>query len=123
MGRGMHISLRNLFWQTFYTVGILLLAAIPVVGWVAPLLGMTFECFFLGFSMLDYTNERRGLSAADSIDFINRHKGLAIGNGAVFFLMHAIPLVGWVFAPGYSVIAATLSMQKFERPNLLTPIL
>jgi CysZ protein len=61
--------------------------------------------------MLDYTNERKGLSSSRSIDFINVHKGLAIGNGMVFYLMHALPVIGWVFAPGYAVIAATLSLQ------------
>lgn len=118
--RGIRIALRNIFWQTFYTLGILLLAFIPVVGWVGPLLGMFLECFYLGFSMLDYTNERRGYNATVSIDFINRHKGLAIGNGMIFFLMHAIPFFGWVFAPGYAVVAATLSLQNTvaERPEI-----
>lgn len=121
--RGINIAVRNLFWQTFYTLCMLVLAAIPVLGWVGPVLGMTFECFYLGFSMMDYTNERRGYSASESIEFINTHKGLAVGNGLVFFLLHAIPVVGWIFAPGYSVIAATLSMQQPDRPNLITPIL
>jgi CysZ protein len=61
--------------------------------------------------MLDYTNERKHLSASESIDLINRHKGLAIGNGIVFYLIHILPVIGWVFAPGYAVVAATLSLQ------------
>lgn len=117
--RGIKIALRNTFWQTFYTLGIIILAFIPVFGWISPLLGMFFECFYLGFSMLDYTNERRGYSAAISIDFINHHKGLAIGNGMVFFLMHAVPLIGWIFAPGYAVVAATLSLQDTVAPQTL----
>jgi CysZ protein len=40
------------------------------------------------------------------------HKGLAIGNGLMFFLMHLILIVGWVLAPAYAVIAATLSLHK-----------
>jgi CysZ protein len=39
---------------------------------------------------------------------------LAIGNGMIFYLMHALPVIGWIFAPGYAVIAATLSMQEEE---------
>lgn len=65
--------------------------------------------------MLDYTSERKGLSASESIDFIGRHKGLAIGNGMIFYLMHTLPVVGWVFAPGYAVIAATLSLQDEQQ--------
>jgi CysZ protein len=112
--RGIRIALRNTLWQTVYTVFILFLALIPVLGWLTPLLALFIECYYFGFSMLDYTNERNQLSAPESIDMINRHKGLAIGNGMVFYLMHALPFVGWVFAPGYAVVAATLSLQEEE---------
>ncbi|MEY3376647.1 MAG: hypothetical protein RL463_957 [Bacteroidota bacterium] len=50
----------------------------------------------------------------ESIDFIGRHKGLAIGNGIIFYLMHSIIIVGWVLAPAYAVIAATISMQEIK---------
>ncbi len=46
----------------------------------------------------------------ESIEFIGKHKGLAIGNGMVFYLMHLVPIVGWVLAPAYAVIAATISL-------------
>ena len=113
--RGIHIAVRNLLWQTVYTISILVLALIPVVGWVAPLVSLFIECFYFGFSMLDYTNERKGLSASQSIDFINRHKGLAIGNGMIFYSIHLLPVIGWIFAPGYAVVAATLSMQEKKK--------
>ena len=114
IGRGIKIALRNTLWQTVYTISILILALIPVFGWITPLLALFIECYYFGFSMLDYTNERKGLSSAKSIEFINLHKGLAIGNGMIFYLMHALPVIGWIFAPGYAVIAATLSMQEEE---------
>jgi CysZ protein len=109
--RGIRIALRNTLWQTVYTISILILSLIPIVGWATPVLAIFVECFYFGFSMLDYTSTRKGLSAAESIDFIGRNKGLATGNGMVFYLMHAIPVAGWIFAPGYAVIAATLSLQ------------
>ena len=64
------------------------------------------------FSMLDYTNERRGFGVVRSIEYINKRKGLAIGNGMVFYMLLGIPLLGWVVAPGYAVVAATLSMHE-----------
>jgi CysZ protein len=60
--------------------------------------------------MLDYSCERNKLSPSESIAFIGRHKGLAVGNGMVFYLMHFIPVIGWVLAPAYAVIAATISL-------------
>ncbi len=110
--RGIQIAFRNLLWQTVYSVAILFLCLVPLVGWASPVLAVFVECYYLGFSMLDYTSERKGLTATASIDFIGEHKGLAIGNGMVFFIMHAVFFVGWVMAPGYAVVAATLSLQE-----------
>ncbi len=67
--------------------------------------------------MIDYSLERNKLSPAASIDFISNHKGLAIGNGLMFYLMHIVPVIGWVFAPAYAVVAATLSLYKVGGEN------
>lgn len=112
--RGTRLSLRNALWQTVYVITLLILSLIPVVGWIAPLIALFVECYYYGFSMLDYSCERNKLSPAESIHFIGRHKGLAIGNGLMFYGMHALILVGWVLAPAYAVIAATLSLHKIK---------
>ena len=117
--RGIKLALRNMLWQTVYTVSILILSFIPVIGWVTPLLALLVECYYLGFSMLDYSCERNKLSTAQSIGFIGRHKGLAIGNGMVFYLMHFIPILGWLLAPSYAVIAATISLYKAKNEGLI----
>lgn len=117
--RGIKLALRNMLWQTVYTISILILSFIPVIGWVTPLLALLVECYYLGFSMLDYSCERNKLSTAQSIGFIGRHKGLAIGNGMVFYLMHFIPILGWLLAPSYAVIAATISLHKAKNEGLI----
>ncbi len=108
--RGIKIALRNMLWQTVYAISIFILAFIPVVGWVTPLISLMVECYYLGFSMLDYSCERHKLSTSQSISFIGKHKGLAIGNGLIFLLMHLVPFIGWLLAPSYAVIAATISL-------------
>lgn len=120
--RAIRIALRNILWQTVYLLSIFILAFIPVVGWMAPLIAILVECYYFGFSMLDYSSERNRLSATESISFIGRHKGLAIGNGLVFFVMHFIPFVGWMLAPTYAVVAATLSLKKYENEKLVLPV-
>lgn len=110
--RGIKIALRNTLWQTVYTISIFILSFIPVVGLFTTFLAILIESYYLGFSMLDYSCERNKLSTSQSIAFIGRHKGLAIGNGIVFYLMHLVVLVGWILAPSYAVIAATLSLLK-----------
>ena len=110
MGRGIRLAVRNSLWQTVYTVSILVLSFIPLVGWITPVISTFVECYFYGFSMLDYSCERHNLSPSASIAFIGQHKGLAIGNGLVFYGMHFVPFLGWVLAPSYAVIAATISL-------------
>lgn len=114
--RGIRLALRNTLWQTVYTLAILILSMIPVVGWITPVIAFLVECYYYGFSMLDYSCERHKLTPLQSIEFIGRHKGLAIGNGIIFFLMHGFLFVGWVLAPAYAVVAATISLyhQKEE---------
>jgi CysZ protein len=115
MLRGIKLALRNALWQTVYTVSILILSFIPVVGWVTPVISMFVECYYYGFSMLDYSCERHKLSPSQSVAFISNRKGLAIGNGLGFYLMHCLPIVGWVLAPAYAVIAATISLYYQEK--------
>jgi len=118
--RGIRISVRNALWQTVYVVFITLMSLLPVVGWPAPILSLFIECYYYGFSMLDYSMERHKRSVGESIYFISQHKGLAIGNGMVFYLMHLLPIVGWVLAPAYAVVAATLSLQRYKTSTAIT---
>lgn len=113
--RGIALAVRNSLWQTVYVVSLVILSLIPLVGWISPLIALFIECYYYGFSMMDYSCERRKLSASESIDFIGRHRGLAIGNGLMFYLMHGVIIIGWVLAPAYAVVAATLSLHKIKQ--------
>ena len=112
MARSIRLSLRNLMFQTLSLGATLLICFIPVLGWLTPLIALFIECYFLGFSMLDFSCERRHLTAEESTHFISHHKGLAIGNGLLFYMMHVFLIVGWIFAPSYAVIASTLSLHR-----------
>lgn len=110
--RGIRISLQNWLVQTLATLGLFLLSFIPVLGWVSPLGAMLMECYFLGFSMMDYSNAQQGMSLRQSMRMVREHRGLAIGNGLVFYLLHLLVLVGWVLAPSYSVIASSIRLHE-----------
>ncbi len=112
--RGIWIAARNSVWQTVYLAAIIFLCLIPLIGWCTPLLGLLIECYYYGFSMVDYSMKRNNKNASESIFFIGQHRGLALGNGLVFYSMHLLPFVGWVLAPAYSVIAATLSIEEIS---------
>ncbi|HWR31917.1 MAG TPA: EI24 domain-containing protein [Chitinophagaceae bacterium] len=108
--RSIKLALRNCGWQTVYLVALLLLSLIPVVGWITPLIALLMECYYFGFSMLDYSLARNEFNPSQSIHFIGRHKGMATGNGILFYLLHIIVIL----APAYAIIAGTLTIQKVK---------
>ncbi len=116
--RGINLSVRNGLWQTVYTFSILILSMIPILGWLTPALALLVECYYYGFSMLDYSMERHKKTPAESIYYVASHKGLAIGNGLVFYIMHLLPILGWIMAPAYAVVAATLSMYPLKQSEI-----
>ncbi|MEO6916998.1 MAG: EI24 domain-containing protein [Chitinophagaceae bacterium] len=113
--RGVRLALRNSLWQTVFSISLLILSCIPVVGWITPVIALFVECYYFGFSMLDYSCERHRLSPSESVVFVGKHRGLAIGNGLIFYLMHIVPFIGWMLAPSYAVVAATISIYYQEK--------
>lgn len=109
--RSVVMALRNCGWQTVYLVALMILSLIPVVGWIIPLVVLFVECYYYGFSMLDYGLARNNHSSSQSSHFIGRHKGLAIGNGILFYLMHVVIIL----APAYAIIAATLTVNQVKK--------
>lgn len=108
--RAISIAVRNCGMQTLYLFFLILLSLIPVIGWVTPLIVLVVECYYYGFSMLDYGFERNKFSMQQSIYFISRHKGYAIGNGILFYMMHLVV----IFAPAYAIVAGTLTVHKVK---------
>lgn len=108
--RSIKLALRNGGWQSVYLIALILLSLVPVIGWITPVIALLMECYYFGFSMLDYSFARANLTPAQSIAFTGRHKGLAIGNGLLFYIMHIVIIL----APAYAVIAATLSVHKVK---------
>ncbi len=107
--RGSWVASRNALWQSVYMLCILIVSVIPAVGWLTPVMAVLVECYYFGFSMLDYSMERNNKTTSESLAFIGQHKGLAIGNGIVFYILN-LTVIGCVIAPAYAVVAATLSI-------------
>lgn len=108
--RSIRLDLRNCGWQSVYLLALIVLSLIPVVGWITPIIALLMESYYFGFSMLDYSFARAKFSPSQSSQFIGRHKGLAIGNGFLFYAMHILLFL----APAYAIIAATLSVHKMK---------
>ena len=109
--RGLVLSFRNLLKELWYTLWLLLLGFIPIVGFIAPILIFLTQSFYAGFSNLDYTLEKY-YNVKNSKAFSRHHRWLAVGNGSVFLLLLTVPIVGLFLAPALSTVAATLETVK-----------
>lgn len=118
--RGVKINVRNLFMELWLTLVILLVSFIPIIGWFTSLLLFVVQAYYAGFGNMDYTLERH-FPYKESVSFVRKHRGVAIGNGIVFMLFLLIPVIGVILVLPLSVTAAstkTLEILKSERNKL-----
>lgn len=109
--RGIRINVRNLLKEILITIPVLLLSIIPVIGFFTTILLFLVQAYYAGFGNMDYTLERH-FKYKESIHFVNKNKGLAIGNGIVFMLFLLIPILGVILVLPLSVTAATTETIK-----------
>ena len=115
--RGIRINIRNLGKEILLTIPILLLGFIPVIGLISTVLLFLIQAYYAGFGNMDYTLERH-YKYKESIQFVKRNRGLAIGNGIVFMLFLLIPVVGIILVLPLSVTAATvLTVKQIQLKN------
>jgi len=104
--RGIRISVRNLIKEILISIPILLLSLIPVIGFMSTILLFLVQAYYAGFGNMDYTLERH-FNFKESITFVKKNRGLAIGNGIVFMLILLIPFLGVILVLPFSVVSAT----------------
>lgn len=85
---------------------------IPDANILTPGFLLLVGCYFYGFCLIDYVNERRRLNIAESVRFIRENAGFSFGVGLVFSLLFFIPLdLGVLVAPVLGIVAATIGMH------------
>jgi CysZ protein len=115
--RGIRINLRNLGKELLITIPILMLKFIPVINIFSTVLLFLVQAYYAGFGNMDYTLERH-FKYGESVQFVRKYRGIAIGNGIVFILLLLVPVVGIVLVLPLSVTAAslkTVTLLKEER--------
>ena len=114
--RSIKLTVRNLIREILVTIPILLLSIIPVIGIFFTFLLFIVQAYYAGFGNMDYTLERY-FSYKESVKFVNKNKGVAIGNGIVFILFLVIPVIGVILVLPLSVTAATKETVKRLNQN------
>ncbi|WP_299682112.1 EI24 domain-containing protein [uncultured Tenacibaculum sp.] len=111
LARGIRISLRNLGRELLLTLLIIILGFIPLIGIFSSIALFLVQAYYAGFGNMDYTLERH-YKYRDSVKFVKKNKGTAIGNGIIFILFLLIPIIGVVLVLPFSVTAATTETMK-----------
>ncbi|UKN00724.1 EI24 domain-containing protein [Paracrocinitomix mangrovi] len=109
--RGLRINLRNLFVELLITIPLMIFSLIPLINIFCIVLIFLIESYFAGFGNMDYTLERY-TDYSQSVKFVRKNKGIAIGNGIVFILLLFIPVVGICLALPLSTAAATIDTYE-----------
>jgi len=115
--RGNLLVIRNITIELLATLLLFFIGYIPIIGYLAPIVLLMISFYFFGFSMIDYSSERHKLSIRESVKYVRANKGFAIANGCVFYLLLLIPVLGLLIAPAYSIIAATIGVDKINNTN------
>jgi len=114
--RGIRLNLRNLIVEILWIIPFFIFSFIPLIGFIFLLLIFFVQAYYAGFGNMDYTLERY-FSYKDSVNFIRKHRGIAIGNGIVFVLILFIPVVGIIIVLPLSAVAATITTLKALYPE------
>ena len=115
--RGVRINVRNLSMELLLTIPILLIGLIPIIGILSTVLLFLVQAYYAGFGNMDYTLERH-FKYNESVQFVRKNRGLAIGNGIVFMLFLLIPIIGLILVLPLSVTAASQKTVEALQPKI-----
>ena len=93
--RALRITFRNLLWHYAIVMCLVLIVLLfwrEYKDWPISILTLVVGFYYYGFSFVDYINERRKLSVEQSIQFMRKHRGLAVSIGAGYSLLILLPL-------------------------------
>ena len=95
------------------TIFLLIIGLIPVFTPFTTALIFLLQSYYAGFGNMDFTLERH-FKFKESVRFVKKNRGLAIGNGIVFMLLF-LSVVGFLFALPLGTVSATIqSLKKID---------
>lgn len=118
--RSIVITLKNTIKELTFTLLLLLLNFIPVVGSVlSTVLIFIVNSYYFGYSFMDYTNERERRGSGVSSNVVFHYKYLAFTIGAVYALLLLTCCGTFIaaFLGGVSTAAATIAQISLERQD------
>jgi len=109
--RGIRINVRNLVRELLFMIPLVILSLIPGVNIITTILIFAIQAYYVGFGNMDYTMERH-FNYKESVEFVRKNRGTAIGNGVVFMFLLFVPILGFIITLPISVVAASAETVK-----------
>ena len=109
--RGITIAIRNIIRELFFTFLLFLLGLFPPLTPFTTVAIFLIQAYYAGFGNMDFLLERH-FNVRQSVRFVRKNAGIAIGNGAVFLALF-LTVVGFVVVLPLGTVAATrVTMDK-----------
>lgn len=112
ISRGVVVSLSSLLKEAVATLVFLTLSVITPLNLFTPFFIFLVQCYFIGFSFIDYALERHGFSSKEGTSFLRKNALFSIINGGIFVAILVIPIVGVFIAPLVSAVSINLGTIK-----------
>lgn len=118
IGRALVINGWNLLRELFLTLVLTVLAFFPLFAIVSPFLILLVQGYFYGYGIMDYNAERWRFGLKQTGKWMWQNKGGVTGIGLVFHFLFMIPVLGWIFAPVWAVLAGTKTAVDIHKAEL-----
>ncbi|MEM1083576.1 MAG: EI24 domain-containing protein [Verrucomicrobiota bacterium] len=116
--RSTGVNLRYILRELFTSLLFLACGLVPLIGSLVSAIGLfATQSRYLGYGLMDFPLEHRGLDVKQSDKFVRSHRALSTGLGAGYLLLMMIPLIGWMFAPTFGTVAGTLKALEQLDPD------
>ena len=109
--RALRVNLRNIIREIFITLLLMLIGLIPIFSLVSGVLILLVQSYYAGFGNYDFWAERH-YNFGGTVRFMKARKGMLAGNGIIYVLLLAIPVIGAFLAPPLATVAATMEAIK-----------
>jgi len=116
--RSVATELKRFFLFALFFIPIVLINFIPFIGQIVFfILMLTYTCWALAFTFMDYALERRGLAFNQKVRIVLSRKSLSMGFGLLCFLMALIPFLNLFLIPICVTGGTLMFLREYNSTN------
>ena len=107
-------QLGKLLYIAIWSVGLLLITLIPVIGLLSPILWVVFGSWLLTLDYMDFPMGNHDLAFKRQKAIMKKHRGLALGFGGAIMVMTSIPVLNFLVMPMATAGATVMWVERLR---------